>query len=344
MSDRVLSKPKGLIVMNRHAYDVAYGPDQRRATDELIEFVGPPQTRESLADNRHLLGEIEVLLSGWGSPRVDEEFLASAPKLKAIFYAAGGIGVWATEAIWKRGITVSTASAANAIPVAEYALGTILLGLKRVFPTAARMRATRARPDNVGLPGNYRRTVGLVSFGMIAQALRSMLRQHDLDVVVHDPFLTAESAAAWGVERVSLAELFRRSHAVSLHAPLIPQTVGMITGDLLTSMPSNAIFINTARGPIVRHGELTDVARKRPDLSFVLDVTDPEPLPPESPLYDLPNVLLTSHLAGSVEQECHRLGQAMIDELRRYISGQPLRWPVALDGSEHTAHRLQTPT
>ena len=102
----------------------------------------------------------------------------------------------------------------------------------------------------------------------------------------------------------------------------------MITGEMLMSMKENATFINTSRGAIVDEPALHQVLAKRPDLTAVLDVTYPEPPPPDSPLYTLENVVLTPHIAGSLSAECHRMGQYAIDECRRYLNGEPLLYRV----------------
>jgi phosphoglycerate dehydrogenase-like enzyme len=94
-------------------------------------------------------------------------------------------------------------------------------------------------------------------------------------------------------------------------------------------MKPGASFINTARGAIVREGEMIEVLRARPDLFAVLDVTYPEPPAPDSPLYTLPNVILTPHIAGSMDGECRRMGRYMVEELRRYVKGEPLRWGIS---------------
>jgi phosphoglycerate dehydrogenase-like enzyme len=102
----------------------------------------------------------------------------------------------------------------------------------------------------------------------------------------------------------------------------------MITGKLLSSMKPGATFINTARGTIVREQEMIEVLRQRPDLTAVLDVCDPEPPAPDCPLLKLPNVVITPHIAGSMGPEIKRLGRYMVEELRRYIAGDPLKWQI----------------
>ncbi len=126
-----------------------------------------------------------------------------------------------------------------------------------------------------------------------------------------------------------MRELFQQTDVVSLHAAEIPATRGMITSELLSMMKPNATFINTSRGSLVREDELASVLRHRPDLHAVLDVTEVEPLPADSPLHRLDNVMLTPHIAGSQGRECQRLGRHMVEELDRYLAGRPLKWQVS---------------
>ena len=147
-------------------------------------------------------------------------------------------------------------------------------------------------------------------------------------VIAYDPFVDEATAAKLGVTLVTLEALFAQSDVVSLHTPWLPETVGLITGELIASMKPCATFINTSRGAVVWEEEMLDVLAARPDLQAVLDVVWPEPPAPESRLFDLPNVVLTPHIAGSMGAECHRMGRYMIDELDRYLAGEPLRWGI----------------
>ena len=166
-----------------------------------------------------------------------------------------------------------------------------------------------------------------------------MLRAFDLRVIAYDPFVSPAEAAEVGVTLVSLEELFARSDVVSLHPPLLEETVGMVTGQHIAQMKRGATFINTARGEVVREDEMIEVLKRRPDLLAVLDVASEEPPHEDSPLYTLPNVVLTPHIAGSVGQECRRMGQCMVEELARYLAGQPLQWPVTRELAMRTSHR-----
>jgi phosphoglycerate dehydrogenase-like enzyme len=123
-------------------------------------------------------------------------------------------------------------------------------------------------------------------------------------------------------------ELFESSEVVSLHAPLLSETEGMILGSHLASMKRNATLINTSRGAIVREAEMVETLEERPDLWAVFDATHPEPPEPDSRLYGLPNVVLTPHIAGSLGSECRRMGRLVVDELRRYVAGEPLEHEI----------------
>ncbi len=321
-------RPKGLYILNADSFAKVYGPAEREEIGRLVEIYAPPQTRESVAADPGVLRDVEVIFSGWGAPRMDAAFLAAAPNLRAVFYGAGSIRSFVTDALWARGIRVTSAYAANAVPVAEFTLAAILFSLKRGWHYLLTAKREAAWPARTPVPGAYGSTVGLVSLGMIGRKVRELLRPFDLHVLVHSRHTTAEEARALGVELCSLEELFRRADVVSLHTPWLPETEGMITGALIASMKPNATLINTARGAIIREGEMVEVLRRRPDLFAVLDVTYPEPPEPGSPLYTLPNVVLTPHIAGSLDGECRRMGRTMVDELRRYLAGEPLQWEI----------------
>lgn len=319
---------KGLYLLNANAYDIIYGATERAEIKQLVDIYAPPQTPESVAANPAVLANVEVIFSGWGMSRLDTDFLAAAPKLRAIFYGAGSIRGFVTDALWERGIVVTSAYAANAVPVAEYTLAAILFSLKHAWYYILGAKQAGAYPPRKPMPGGYGSTVGLISLGMIGRMVAERLKAFDLRVIAYDPYVSVEAGAALGMEMVSLDEIFARADVVSLHTPLLPETEGMITGAHLAALKPGATFINTARGAVVREAEMIAVLQQRLDLYAVLDVTYPEPPEPGSALYTLPNVILTPHIAGSLDAECRRMGQYMVEELRRYVAGEPLKWAI----------------
>lgn len=276
------------------------------------------------------LADVELLITGWGCPPVTADVLAAAPRLRAIVHTAGSVRQHVTQECWERGIVVSSAAAANAVPVAEYAVAMILLAGKRVPDIAREFRAARAQRDwNALYPdaGNYRATVGLLGASLIGRRVADLLRPFDLHVLLHDPHVDDDEIRTLGAEPVGLDDLFARSGVVSLHAPLLPSTSGMVDARLLALMRDGATLLNTARGGVVDHAALErELLSGR--LRAVLDVTTPEPLPPDSPLWDCDGVLLTPHVAGSKGNELRRLVDAAADEVARWAAGQPFAHPV----------------
>jgi len=322
------TKPKGLFILNKDAWQKVYTPFSAQL-GELIEIGAPPQTAAAIRQNLHLLDGVEILLTGWGCPRLDEDFLRAAPSLKIVLYGAGSIKQIVTEAFWAKNIPITTAASANAIPVAEYTLSQIIFCLKGGWYYALTTRNEGRYPPRKDFAGGYGSTVGIVSLGLIGRLVCERLRAFDIRVLAYDLFISPETARLMGVELCSLEELFQRSDVVSLHTPWLTETTGLIKGNHFTSMKPNAAFLNTARGAVVNEPEMIAALRERPDIYAVLDVTYPEPPPASSPLYKLPNVVLTPHIAGSEGHECGRMGEAMLEELKRHLNAEPLRWAVS---------------
>lgn len=323
---------KGLYVLDKNAYELIYGAEERKDIENLVEIIAPVQDSNVVEENPEILKDVEIIFSGWGGPRIDEKFLTAAPNLEMVFYGAGSIKGIVTEAFWDRGVRITSAYAANGIPVAEFTLSQILFSLKRGWHFALSIKNQGQYPTKIeGIIGGYGSTVGIISLGMIGRYVCNLLKPFDLKVIAYDPYASQDLAKELGVELCSLDEIFQRSDVVSLHTPWLPETEGMITGQHFRLMKKYATFINTARGAVVREDEMIEVLKERPDLQAVLDVTWPEPPEPGSPLYTLPNVIITPHIAGSLGKECNRMGRYMVEELERYLKGDKLQWEITRD-------------
>ncbi len=299
-----------------------FGRGRREAVETRAEVLpgvlGPGDAR---------LANVEAIFSTWGMPLLGKAQLDAMPSLRGVFYAAGDVRGFALPLI-ARGIVVSSAWQANAIPVAEFTLAQILLAGKRYF---ANLRDYAAHPGrrHASGPGAYGETVALLGAGAIGRRVIDFLRPFRLDVGVFDPFLSDENAEAWGVRKVTLEAAFREGHAVSNHLLDVPETQGIVTERLLASLREGATFINTGRGRTVDMDGLVRVLGGRPDLTALLDVTDPaEPLPADHPLWALPNAFLTSHIAGSTGDEVLRMADWAIEEFDRFRRGEPLLYRV----------------
>lgn len=310
-----------------------YGED---ALDILRNEAGLEEnvwTGNGIRENPEAFQNVDFIFSTWGMPAFTEEDIkAIFPKLQCVFYGAGTVQAFARPFL-NRGVKVFSAWAANAVPVAEYTLAQILLANKGYFYTSQRSSVGRAEESyrlKKHILGNYDVTVGFIGVGQISRLVIKMLKNFNVRIKVCSRSLTAEGAAELGVENCSLEEIFSTCQVVSNHLANNSTTVGTIKGRHFASMPPYATFLNTGRGAQVVEEELVQVLRDRPDLTAVLDVTYPEPPVEGHPFYELPNCVITPHIAGSIGNEVHRMALYMAEEFRRYTAGQPTRYEVSM--------------
>ncbi|MEO9299930.1 hydroxyacid dehydrogenase [Devosia alba] len=312
----------------KHVFDAAALARLARICD--VVQTAPLEEFDSPAA-RGVLGQIDILVTGWGCPTVTADVVRAAPNLKLIAHAAGTVKYTLDPAVYDAGIRVTHAADANAVPVAEYTLASIIFANKRAFELRDRYRADPGRRSSYALMdepiGNYHRTIGLVGASRIGRKVATMLAGFDFTVLVSDPFVRMGDPVLAGAELVSLDTLMARSDVVSVHAPSLPATRAMIGARELQLMKDGAAFINTARGALVDEAALiAELQTGR--IHAVIDVTDPEIPDRGSPLYSLPNVFLTPHIAGAVGTERLRLGQLAIEEVERFVMGMPLEFAV----------------
>lgn len=279
-----------------------------------------------------LLEAVEVLITGWGAPVLGSLDLDRMPKLRAVFHAAGTVKGHLPPELWDRGILVTTAATANAHPVAEYTLAMILLAGKEVLGIAADYAADAAIEVSSRQPviGNYRRTVGVIGASTVGRLVVELLGSFDFDVLLYDPTISGGDPVLRGAQRVSLDELFERATIVSVHAPLLPETRGMVGAAELAKLAPGSTLINTARAPIVDQAAL-GAALATGRLKAILDVTDPEPLPLGHPLRSEPNLLITPHVAGALGNELFRLGESVVREAELFSQNREAAFPVLKD-------------
>lgn len=332
-----MTTPKALLSMGPGIAERLFTPVQRERLTALVD-TDPALVAHRLTDPEPgvaaALAGAELLITCWGAPPLTAGVLTAAPRLRAVVHAAGSVKHHITPACWERGVQVTSAAGANALPVAEYTLAAILFAGKNVLATAHRYRQLRAPHDwraELEGHGNYRRCVGIVGASRIGRRVIELLRPFDLDVLLFDPYVDAGAAARLGAVKVGLDELCARSRVVSVHAPELPATRHMIGAAQLAAMADGTTLVNTSRGSLIDGDALLpELVSGR--LNAVLDVTEPEVPPAGSPLYDLENVLLTPHVAGSLGDEIHRMGDFALDEVARYVQGLPFADPVTPDG------------
>ncbi|MEM7099593.1 MAG: hydroxyacid dehydrogenase [Pseudomonadota bacterium] len=323
-------KPVTAMLMHPVVRDELFRPDHIDALTRVCSLVSDKPFKE-LDEFGDLLPQIEVLITSWGCPRIDDAVVEACPRLRLIAHLAGSVKGFIDDSVWRRGISVVNAVAANAVPVAEFTLAAILFSNKRVFQlnrfyvTHQENRApwTREAPE----VGNYDKTIGIVGASHVGRLVIDLLKHFDFKTLVYDPYITPLDARQFGAHKVGLAELLSQSDVVSLHAPLLSDTKHMIGAREFALMKDHATLINTARGGIVdQHALEAELAKGR--LFAVLDTTEPDVLPRDNPLYRMPNVFLTPHIAGSLGTETERLTDYIVAELERYQRGQNLKFQV----------------
>lgn len=326
---------KAIFLLNNKAnVEYVYSKDALKRLKDLVGLdLNDIYCQEDLEGNPEKFKDVEYVFSTWSMPGGSEpkdDFGRFMPNLKALFYAAGSVRYFA-ESYFKRNVRIFSAYAANAIPVAEFTVGQILLANKGFFQSARIAKAgNRGLAYEVSLKhcGNYDAKIGIIGAGMIGKKVIELLKPYKLEIYVYDKFMSEEQALSLGVKKVELNELFSECDVVSNHLANVPATVGIITKELLASMKPYATFINTGRGAQVDENGLIEVLRDREDLCALLDVTTVEPLDPSSELYKLDNAFLTPHIAGSQSNEVKRMSDLIVDELERYLHGEPCLYEI----------------
>ncbi len=192
------SRPTVMLAMNESSRARVLVPAVRDRLERVAHVLPADPGGDFLADPavREALGNVDALLTGWGCPKITPEVLAAAPKLRAIIHAAGSVKHFVDPTAFERGIQVSSAVVANALPVAEFTVATIVLSGKRAFRLGTEYKLTRQRPDASSVPGNYGSTVGLLGASRIGRMVAERLRAFDFEVLISDPYLTR--GRGWG--------------------------------------------------------------------------------------------------------------------------------------------------
>ncbi|MBO4303287.1 MAG: hydroxyacid dehydrogenase [Lentisphaeria bacterium] len=286
-----------------------YDEAQRKTLSEITEMFSEIVTPANF--DSFDLTDREVIFSTWGMMNFTDEQLSRLPRLEAVFYGAGATDTFARPLL-KRNIKIMSAWKANAVPVAEFTAAQIVLSMKNYFSNTWENRF-------VG-PGCYGEKVALLGAGAISKKVQELLKNYRLEVMVVPSRPEHRT--------VSLEEAFRTAYVVSNHLPDREDNQKVITKAMFESMRHGATFINTGRGRQVDEEGMIQVLKKRPDLTALLDVLTQEPPQADSELRTLPNVRLSSHIAGSLNDELRRMSEFVIEDFRRFAQGEPMLYEI----------------
>jgi phosphoglycerate dehydrogenase-like enzyme len=282
-------------------------------------------------DWRHVLRGAKAVITGWHSPGLDMGLLAEHPEVEFAGHTGASIRLFLPyEAIETGRLRVSNAALHIAEAVAEFVIAQIMEHLRRTREQDAALKGGEAWwPARERFTGRLLggQTVGLVGAGHTGRLVIDLLRPFGCRILVADPYLAPARAADPGVELSSLDEVMAECDIVTLHAPVLDETRGMIGARQMKLLRDGAFLINTARGAIIDDAALLDRLRIG-TITAALDVFDTEPLPDDSPFRTAPGIILSPHTAGHTHETHRRQGRTAVDEVRRYLSGEPLRHEV----------------
>ena len=308
-----------------HVFDQVFADGRQETLADITDLYPERITSANFDAHAGNLGGLEVIFSTWVMPELTLEQIKSMPNLKAVFYAAGATGGF-RKPFEESGVIVCSATAANAVAVAEFALAQILLAGAGYWRNSRECRCpeTTSMEKSYRGRGNFGGRVAILGDGSVSLHLQKLLAHHDLEAAV---------VSSWADKRtLSLEEAFSTSFVIANMLPdLGSDNAEMLDGGLFRRMPDSAVFINVGRGQQVNESELIAVMKERPDLTALLDVAWPEPPAAGSELYTLPNIRLSGHIAGAKSGELPRLADCMIEEFLRFERGEPLLRQVQAD-------------
>lgn len=280
----------------------------------------------------------DALITGWGSPVLTAKVFENADNLRIIVHSAGSIKFMLSNDVVQRfvvpkKICVCNAPTAIAYNVAETTLGLLIMMSHRLIEYVENIRE-KALWRDPSIPREIKTvngsTIGIVGASTVGKEVIRLLRPFDVRILVFDPYLPDSEAKKLRVKKTSLEDLFSQSDFVTIHAPLTDETFHIINEQLLKLLRDGAVLVNTSRGKVVDQEALLKEAETGRIL-VALDVTDPEPLPPESPFRGLRNVVITPHIAGMGEYGIKKVGEVTLQALVDFFTGRKVENEVNLE-------------
>ena len=302
---------------------------QVRADVQIWDGAGNPsqQALDNACANAH------VLITGWGVPFLHQldRWTPEHSPLRMVMHSAGTVKQLVQVDSITRGLLVSRANDSLAESVAEFTVGAIIMARRNAFAAA-----NRYRHGHPLLPITSQRelkgsTVGIIGASAIGRRVMHLMQSFGVQILLADPYATPEIANAHGATLTDLDTLLRQSDIVSLHAPVTAQTIGMLGADQFAAMHDGALFVNTARARLIDSDALlSELQTGR--ISAVIDVTEPhEPLPVDSPFFQLENCVVLPHMAAVTRDARLRQSQMVVDEITRFLTNQPLQYAVGTE-------------
>ncbi|MBQ9798078.1 MAG: hydroxyacid dehydrogenase [Clostridia bacterium] len=332
----VVTIPQGEVM------DTFLSADTRKRLESLGTVVYNESTAQYTPDEvRELLRDAQVVVTGWGTPKLTGELLADNDSLRLIVHTGGSVADLVDEGTYAKGIRVLCGNDMFAESVAEGTIGYMLSALRRIPDDVFTLR-NGGWKNGVVTRGLLGKQIGILGVGAIARHLMRMLQPFHCSFLVWDANYTVDPdyLASVNAKQVSLEEVLTSCNIISLHASLTPKSHGMIGRREFEMMQPGTVFINSARGAIIRQQEMAEVLRDRPELFAVLDVFEVEPLPTDDLLRTLDNVYLIPHRGGPTVDYREQIGAAVVEDIANWINGKELAHEIGVSAAMRmTSHK-----
>ncbi len=266
----------------------------------------------------------DIVVTSWGSPQLTMDGWRACPALKYLCHCAGTVRGVVDREVIAAGLLVTNWGRTIAPSVAEGALMMTLAALRKVSGYVRLLERGGWQADNFEGEGLFGQKVGLHGFGAIAQEYARLLAPFRCEIWAYSPHCPDDVLARCGVRReTELARLYASNRVVSVHASKTAENFHIVNAAILAGMQDGAVLINTARGAVIDEAALIAELRKG-RIWAALDVFEKEPLPADSPLRSLPSCLVMPHVAGPTPDRRQDMGRHALENLTRYVSGQPV--------------------
>ena len=252
---------------------------------------------------------------------VDAEVLAAAPKLKIVARAGVGLDNVDVDAATERGVLVVNAPTSNIHSAAEHAVALLLAAARQINEADASLRVHTWKRSKFSGTEIFDKTVGIVGLGRIGQLVAQRLAAFSAHIVAYDPYVSHARAAQLGIELLSFEELLGRADFISVHLPKTPETAGLIDKEALAKTKPGVIIVNAARGGLVDEAALAEAVHNGQVRAAGIDVFASEPCT-DSPLFDLPQVVVTPHLGASTAEAQDRAGTDVAKSVKLALAGE----------------------
>lgn len=304
--------------------DSFYTERSIKAVEACGEIVWNPYDRHLTEEELiELAQDCEIIMTGWGTPKMNSDTVKKLPNLKMIAHTAGSIAYQFAPEIYDEGVQIIGANDVFARSVAEATLAYTFCGLRRIEDMANVLRAGQWKTEDRGDKGLFYKKVGIVGFGAIARHFLELIRWFKCDVMIYSSHLSNEEAAKYGGRIATLEEIFSQCDVVSIHSSMNPKTAGMVTRELLAMLRPDSLLVNTARGGVIDEPAMFEMLMEG-RFRAVLDVYAEEPPRLDNPIRQCKNALLLPHVGGPTIDMREVCVLELAEDFLRYQKGEPM--------------------